>query len=228
MKYFTYKMDLLVLNILAVILITIMIFFTYFITGSISFIDSINVFSLIFIIIILFIHEILHGIGFFILGKVKRKSIVFGAELEKGIFYCMCKEPVSKVNILVALSFPLFFIGILTYIIGIFLGSDLLILLSIFNISGSIGDILMLIDILLMPKDICYLDLDDTTSFTILSKEDLSKKRYFSLKLEKYGKYSDNVKAKDYTKIKVSKSSKWIFIILIIFIIIAFIDLLVT
>ncbi len=79
-----------------------------------------------------------------------------------------------------------------------------------------------------MPKDICYLDLDDTTSFTILSKEDLSKTRYFSLKLEKYGKYSDNVKAKDYTKIKVSKSSKWIFIILIIFIIIAFIDLLVT
>lgn len=224
MKYYTYKLDLTVLNVLTVLLFVFMSIFTYVLTGNLSFIENINLLSFIIIILWMFLHEILHGIGFMALGKVKSKNVVFGAEIEKGIFYCMCKERISKLNILIALVFPLFFIGIVTYILGLYFESDLLVLASIFNISGAIGDFLMTIDILMMPKDINYLDLDDNTSFTILSAEDLAEKRYFSIRLEKYGKYNEKVKAKNFSKIIVSKYSKYFLFFYIILIIVAIVD----
>lgn len=226
MKYYTYKLDLTVLNVLTVLLFVFMTILTYFITGNLSFIENINLLSFIIIILWMFLHEMLHGVGFLSLGKVKRKNVVFGAEIEKGIFYCMCKERVSKINILIALVFPLFFIGIITYVLGLYFNSDILVLASIFNISGAIGDILMLVDILMMPRDINYLDLDDNTSFTILSNEDLSEKKYFSIKLEKFGKYSEKIKAKNFSKIIVSKYSKYFLFFYIILIIVAIIDVL--
>lgn len=226
MKYYTYKLDLTVLNVLTVLLFVFMTILTYLITGNLSFIENINLLSFIIIILWMFLHEILHGIGFLSLGKVKRRNVVFGAEIEKGIFYCMCKERISKINIVIALVFPLFFIGIVTYVLGLFLNSDILILASIFNISGAIGDILMLIDIIMMPRDINYLDLDDNTSFTILSNEDLSNKKYFSINLEKFGKYTEKIKAKNFSKIIVSKYSKYFLFFYIILIIVAIIDVL--
>lgn len=228
MKYYTYKLDLLLLNVLTVVLFVLLTIMTYVITGSLAFIEDINLFSFIFIILWMFLHEILHGIGFMLFGEVKRENVVFGAEIEKGIFYCMCKERVSKANILVALVFPLLMIGIFTYIIGIYFGNSLLILLSIFNISGAIGDICMMIDIGLMPKDINYLDLDDNTCFTIISGEDLTEKKFLSISLVKNGKYIDKIKAKDYTRLKISKCSKFFFVFYIIIIIVAIIDMLVA
>lgn len=228
MKYYTYKLDLLRLNVFCVVLALVMFFITFFITGDLSFIENISLFSFVMVIIWMGFHETLHGFGFLCLGKVKRKSVVFGAELEKGIFYCMCKEKVSKNNILIALLFPLVFIGIITYIIGLIINNDLLLLLSIFNISGSIGDVLMFIDIFFMPSDIMYLDLDDNTSFTILSREDLTKKKYFSIILNRYGKYNDNVKAYDYSMLKISKASKYFFLFFLFIFIISIIELLVA
>lgn len=217
MKYYTYKLDLMILNVLAVVMIVFLTVVTYAITGSLSFITNLNVFSFIMVILCLFLHEILHGFGFLCFRKAKAKNIVFGMELEKGIFYCMCKEAISKANVLVALLVPFVLVGVITYILGIVFSNDLLIFLSIFNISGSVGDLLMFVDIWMMPDDVMYLDLDDTTSFTILSRDNLTKKKFFSIILSKHGKYNDNIKAKDYTKIKVSKAS-WYFLIFFIII----------
>ena len=226
MKYFTYKLDLMVLNVLACVIIVLLTILTFVFTGNIDFIIDINLFSFVLIFVWLILHEILHGIGFLSLGKVKRKNVVFGAELEKGIFYCMCKEKISKLNILIALGLPIFLIGIVPYIIGICIDNNLLVLLGVFNISGSVGDLLMMIDIILMPNDILYMDLDDTTSFTILSKKDLNKNKYFSIILNKHGKYNDSIKAKDYKKLKISKGSKYFIIFFFILFIIAILDVL--
>jgi len=216
MKYFTYKLDSLLLNVFSVILLIFMVIITYLITSDLSFITEMNWFSFLMLFGWMIIHELLHGIGFISLGKVNSKSVVFGVEIEKGIFYCMCKEKVSKSNVLIALLFPLFLIGIITYIIGIIFNNDLLIFLSVFNIAGAIGDIVMTIDIMLMPKDIMYLDLDDTIGFTILSDKDISVNKYFLINLMKKGKYTDKLIASDYTKFKISKFSYYFFIIFII------------
>lgn len=216
MKYYTYKMNMLVLNVFSVVLLILMVILTYLLCGNLDFIEDINLISIVCIILWVFLHEILHSIGFISLGKVHRKNVVFGIELEKGIFYCMCKQEISKINIIISLLFPLVLIGFITYFLGLYFNNNLLILLSVFNISGAVGDIAMLIDIIRMPNDIKYLDLDDTTSFTILSKSDLSKNKYISI-LDKKGTYNERIKAKDYTKLKISNVSK-VFIILFIFI----------
>ena len=55
----------------------------------------------------MFLHEFLHGLGFSLGKGVLHKSIVYGAYLEKGIFYCMCKQLICKKDIMVSLLFPL-------------------------------------------------------------------------------------------------------------------------
>lgn len=226
MKFYTYKLDLMILNVLALVLIVFLSLFTYVITGSLDFIFNFSILDFVFVILFMFFHELLHGIGFLSLGKVKRRNVVYGVELEKGIFYCMCKEKISKLNILIALLFPFFFIGILTYFIGIFFNINFLIFLSIFNMAGSVGDLMMFGDIFKMPDDVMYLDLDDTTSFTIISRHNLIKKKYFSIILDKYGKYNNSVKASNYTKITISKASWYIFIILFILLFVALVNML--
>ena len=221
MNYYTYKLNLFLLNILDFALLILLFVLTYFLTGNLDVLD-IKMSWIIILIFWLMLHEIFHGIGFIILGKVKVKNVIFGAELEKGIFYCMCKEKISKLNILISLVFPLFFIGIFTYIIGLITNNNLLLFLSIFNIAGAIGDIVMTFDILRMPKDIKYLDLDDSTSFTILSKSDLKNKKYLGLILDDSGVYTSSLKPKDYKRLKISKTSIIILAILILLIIVTY------
>jgi hypothetical protein len=221
MKYFTYKLDLIMLNIFACVSIVVLTILTYIFTGSLDFITEINLFSFLMVFLWLGLHEVLHGVGFLSLGRVKLRNIVFGAELEKGIFYCMCKEVISKLNILIAIFFPFVLIGIIPYIIGISNSNNLLIFLAVFNMAGSIADIIMGINILVMPNDIKYLDLDDNTGFTILSKKSLNKKKYFLIILDKFGKYNDNIKAKDYKKITISKGSKYVFVVFILLFIVS-------
>ena len=95
---------------------------------------------LVLLILYMLLHELLHGIGYRITGS-KSNKIKYGIELEKGIFYCLCKQNVNKKNIMNSLLFPLFYIGIVTYILSFILISHYLLILSIFNISGCVGDI---------------------------------------------------------------------------------------
>ena len=68
-------------------------------------------------------HEIIHGIAFMLFKDVQNKKVTFGAKLESGIFYCMCKQNITKKVILTSLLFPLTIIGIITLIIGMILNN---------------------------------------------------------------------------------------------------------
>ena len=101
MKYYTYKFNMLFLNIFSIILFIIVFGFTSFWAGNVLF----EAFDYTFLLLMgfwLVFHEVLHGIGFISLGQVPLKNIVFGIELEKGIMYAMCKKEISKLNILIA------------------------------------------------------------------------------------------------------------------------------
>ena len=138
LKYYTYQLDMVVLNILAILIFII----TLFIVNLIGY-DNFSAFEeyglsiLIFLILWLILHEVLHSIGFVIFKEVKQKNITYGISLEKEVFYCMCKQEISKKVILTSLLFPLTIIGIITLIIGIVLDNSLLVLLSIYNIMGA-------------------------------------------------------------------------------------------
>ena len=216
MKYLKYKMKMSVLNVLSLIIMIIafvsyyLLFDNYDISGM----------FIIYFILWMFLHEIIHGIAFMMFKEVEPKNVTFGAKLESGIFYCMCKQVISKKVILTALVAPLFLIGIVTLIIAIIFDLKILGLLSLFNISGATGDIVMTIMFLRLPKNVKYTDLDDCESFVVLSENDLSNKKYLGLELIENGDYNKNIVATDFKRIRCSKISfVCLLIILAIFII---------
>lgn len=204
-----------VLNILAILLFIGIILVIYLVGYDFSSISEYNLFWLFILLFLwLILHEVLHGIGFALFKEVDLKNIVFGMALEKGVFYCMCKQQINKKVIFTSLLFPVTFIGVITLIIGIITGIDLLIYLSIFNIVGSIGDIVMSIYFSRCSNDVIYLDLDDCTSFTVLSKKDLSNIRIWGIKLVDSGNYDSNMVALDRRRVVISKFSWGVLIII--------------
>ena len=167
------------------------------------------------------LHEVLHSIGY-VLNGADFKYITYGAHLEKGVFCCLCKQNVSKRCILISLLFPFFFIGVVTYIIGIVFNIPILILLSIMNIAGCSGDLIMFYSLSKL-KNYEYSEYDDPISFGLYTEEDLSKKKLPCLK---YVGTKDELERNDLKKISVSKTSIAIIIIYMLFGILATIGIL--
>jgi len=221
-KYYLFEMEMLPINILSFLLLFFMIALTYIIDSE-FFVSSIkSVFSsygIFFLLVILYmvLHEIFHSISYCIYGG-KFKNIVYGIKLEKGVFYCLCKQNINKRNILNSLFFPLFYIGVVTYVLGMIYELPMLVWLSIFNINGCSGDILMFIFMSRLKKDIEFTELDDPTSFAIYSDSDICKYNHFGLKYK--GCY-DSVERKDLKKITITKFS-YVFLLICLSLIILF------
>ena len=221
LNYYTYKLDMVILNVLAILLFIVvggLVFFMEYKDNYVFYSDIVSLF--IFMIIWLIIHEILHGIGFSIFKCVDKRSITFGMFLEKGIFYCMCKQNIPKKVILTSLFFPVTIIGVVTLIIGMIINSYILVFLSVLNIVSSIGDIVMIIYFIKVPSDIIYLDLDDPTSFTVVTHTDISNLHVIGIKLDSTGIYdSKKMVSHDRRRVVISKYSYvliFIFFILIL------------
>lgn len=223
MTYYTYTLNMTTLNILSIILFIIVASIVYLIEFNDNYtinLSLINFFLLMFTWLI--IHELLHGIGFLIFKEVKIKNITLGMFLEKGVFYCMCKQNIGKKVILTSLLFPITIIGLITLIIGMIINNYELVYLSILNIVSSIGDIVMTIYFLKCPKDIIYLDLDDCTSFTVISNRVLDNIKVPGIMLSKKGIYNPILMySKDKRRIIISKLSYILLIIIFILTIIS-------
>lgn len=220
-RYYTYKLNMTILNVLAIILLILVAGIVLLLEHNDNYTMLIDLPMLIIIMFFwLLLHELLHGIGFALSKDVKKENITFGMFLEKDVFYCMCKQTISKKSALVALLFPVTIIGIITLIIGMIINHYELVFLSVFNIMSSIGDIVMSIYFLKCPRDITYLDLDDCTSFTVVSTNNLDNIKVPGLILDKKGIYNqDEMIAKDKRKLVISPASYLlIFIIILLFI----------
>ena len=209
-KYYIFSLDMNFLNIFSFVILFLVIGLTIlidkeFLINSVNYTFATKRLFITFILIFgyLMLHEILHSIGYYIYGA-KYENIVYGIELEKGIFYCLCKQNIKKKNIMNSLMFPLFYIGIVTYIISFIIDSSYLLILSIFNISGCVGDIFTFLFMLRLDNDIEFSEFDDTTSFGIYTDKDISSNKYLGIK---YINTKDNLVRKEYNKIKISKLS---------------------
>lgn len=222
LNYYTYKLNMITLNILAIILFIVVSSIVFCLEYKDNYIINYDIISLLVLVFIwLIIHELLHGIGFSIFKSVDKKNITFGMFLEKGIFYCMCKQNIPKKVILTSLLFPVTIIGLITLIIGMYINSFVLVYLSILNMVSSIGDIVMIIYFIKAPNDIIYLDLDDPTSFTVITRKDISNLKVLGIKLYSSGLYDKNVMiSHDKRKIVVSICSYILIFIIFILILI--------
>ena len=153
------------------------------------------------------LHEIIHGIAYRLTGT-KKENITFGMAIEKGVFYCLSNQEISRKAVLISLLSPLIVIGIITLIISLIFNLPLLCLLSIINIGGATGDIMMFLYIIKLDKNLQYKELGEATSFILITKEDLSKTKHFGFKLLESGEYTKNkFENKNIKKINISEAS---------------------
>lgn len=217
-KYYLFKMNMKVLNIFSIILMIIS-------AGILLLIYKDNTFTVLkkvyepFILIYipyLVFHELLHSLAYVLYGA-NFKNITYGAHIEKGVLCCLCKQNINKRNILHSLLYPFVIIGVITLIVGIIINNPLLILLSLANISGCSGDLIMFYHLSKL-NNFEYSEYDDPTSFGIYTNKDLSKMKMFGL--DYVGK-KDKLERSDLTKVTISKSSILIIISFYILIIIS-------
>ena len=211
-RYYLFKLNLTTLNILSIIIFVFMLiisslFFEFNIMNL-----SNNWFGLLFwYLVYAFIHEILHAISYVVNGA-KFNKVTFGILLEKGILYCLCKQNISKKNILISSVCPLVVIGLVTYIISIIYNLPLLMFMSILNIAGSAGDIVTFL-YLRKIKSFEFTEMDDPTTFALYSSKDVSKIKHFGLKF--VGR-QDSIKRQDFKKIDISIVSILLMLFLLI------------
>ena len=212
-KAYTYKMNLTSANILCIIILILMIGVTLIIMPEFYKYKN-TALLFIFMILYMMLHEFLHGVGYFI-GGTKSKNISYGICLEKGIFYAMAYQELSKKNILISLQMPFMVIGIITYIIGIIFNIKLLVFLSIINICGAAMDIVMFIYISKL-KNVTYSESGNPDEFVLISDEDLTKKKSRFLTIVDTKDYKkEDYDFKNIKKLNITKTS---IIILVLFI----------
>ena len=214
-KYHIFNININTLNIgntLILILVIIPSYLIYpsFIIDTFTNYNFLEFFGYYFLYMLL--HELIHSITYTINGA-KFKNITYGICLEKSILCCLCKQNINKKNILFSLLSPLIFIGIITYVIALIFKLPLLFFLSILNIAGCIGDLIMLNFISQLDKDIEFSEYDDPIGFAIYTNKDLSKDKYFGIN---YINSTNHLKRENFTKIYISIPS---IIIILIFII---------
>jgi len=166
----------------------------------------------------LVLHEIIHYIAYRINGASK-DNIVFGIALEKGVFYCKCREYIDKKNIMISLISPFMVIGVITYILGFVIKSGLLVSLSIVNICGAAADLMMFFFFLKQKDDVEFKEMGFSSPFCLKTTDNLENKKFLGIKdirLVKDDKETYEAKEK---KITVTKFSYIFGLILLIILI---------
>lgn len=122
----------------------------------------------------IFIHELLHGVGWSIFAKGKWKSIHIGMMWEVLTPYCHCKEPLRPKEYLVGAVMPFAVLGVGVFIAALASGNGLLCALSVVNILSAGGDTTLICMLFpyLKKNNVSYmLDHPTECGFTAFIKE---------------------------------------------------------
>jgi hypothetical protein len=119
--------------------------------------NDILIFSVSYILLII-VHEGLHGLTWAYSCKDKWKSIRFGFELKTLTPYCHCMEPLTKNQYILGALTPLLITGIIPYIVCVAIGNYLGMFTSVVMIVAAGGDLAMSLKIIRMNNDTLILD----------------------------------------------------------------------
>jgi hypothetical protein len=111
------------------------------------------VFFIIGYILLIILHELFHLLGFRVFGGVPWKKMIVGVNLKMGIAYATTDQLMTNHAIRKALLLPFWMTGILPAIIGLSIGSGLLVSLSALLIGGAAGDFAMYKELKELPDD---------------------------------------------------------------------------
>ena len=231
MKKYVFKYNMIFVNVLSILIFVAILLFTAFlgISFNICHIKDVIVdekyyvnisigLLLLLTLVYMVIHEFVHGV-FYIINGADRKNIKYGAALENGIFFTKCGELIDKKNIMMSLMAPFVFLGIVTYILSIVMNSIILLYLSVMNIAGCAGDIMMFFFFLKRRNDIKFIEFGDSTTFGLITSENLKNKKLMEVKLIK--EVDEFEEDKTFTKkVTISKASYVILFFLLLIVIV--------
>lgn len=122
---------------------------------SLSFLSigkDILLFSIGYLLLIV-LHEFFHLFGFRIFSNVPWRKMKVGVNLKMGIAYATTSEFMTNRAIRKSLLLPFWLTGILPAVIGLYIGSSLLLILSALLIGGAAGDFSMYRQLKKFPDD---------------------------------------------------------------------------
>ncbi len=112
-------------------------------------------------LILVVVHELIHGLSWSIFAEHHWKDIAFGFMTQYLTPYCSCSVPLSKGQYIFGALMPLVILGILPMIAGILSGSILTLFVGIIMADAAAGDILIVWNLLRYRSDakqIVYMD----------------------------------------------------------------------
>ena len=128
-------------------------------SGSFSPVTPILFFVVLVVLIV--VHELIHGLSWAVYAEHHWKDIEFGFMKQYLTPYCTCTVPLSKGQYIFGALMPLFVLGILPMIVGILTGSAPVLFMGIIMADSAAGDILIVWKILRYKSEaesIVYID----------------------------------------------------------------------
>ena len=95
------------------------------------------------LIALIIIHEVIHGLTWSLFCEQKWKSIQFGIMWKLLTPYCCCLEVLPWKTYILGGLMPFFVLGVGGYILALWLGSGTVLILSILNVAGAAGDLIV-------------------------------------------------------------------------------------
>ncbi|GAB4265625.1 MAG: hypothetical protein Kow0080_05950 [Candidatus Promineifilaceae bacterium] len=103
-------------------------------------------------------HELIHAVGFMLVGKAPRTAVKFGFSWRGLAPYAHCKMPMTMYAYRVSIALPGIVLGILPGIAGLIWGSYWLVWYAIFMLAGAGGDLAILLTTRHVPAHALVLD----------------------------------------------------------------------
>jgi len=123
---------------------------------------------LVALILLIFIHEGLHGVTWAFLAKNGFKSIRFGIKWSYLTPYCHCNKPMKRNHYILGGVMPGMVTGVLPMVFAIVTANGWLLLASIFLTATAGGDILVLIRVLKYPSNLIFMDHPKEIGFIVI------------------------------------------------------------
>ena len=118
------------------------------------------IFFVIFIILVI-VHELIHGVTWEIFTKNRFKSIGFGVIWKMLTPYCTCSEPLKKKQYIIGGLMPTLILGFGLAVVSIFFKQSVLFILSQLMILAGGGDFLIVLKMLFYrckSREVLYYD----------------------------------------------------------------------
>ncbi len=152
-------------NVFAIVLLIPLFVIGYWLYYKVNQRFDINNFNMLFFLVIflvlIVVHELIHGLCWSIFTPHHFKDIEFGLMRPSMNPYCTCLVPLKKGQHIFGTAMPLILLGIIPMIAGIVMGNHNLMFMGILMVDGAAGDILIIHKILSYKsnaQEIVYMD----------------------------------------------------------------------